>query len=64
MERERFTFRAGALVRRHARAYLDLIGAEWVEHKGWTSSTFVVTGTYEQWRQVVHFVAQFSDVAS
>ena len=39
---------AGALVRRHMRAALDVAGVQWREHKGWTESQFVVTGTRSQ----------------
>ena len=53
--------KAGAAVRRHLRARLDAIGAQWVEHRGLLSSTFVVTATREQWREIEAVVRLYRD---
>lgn len=39
-----FPVTAGALLRRHVRAELDLHGLTYREHKGWIESTFIVSG--------------------
>jgi hypothetical protein len=46
--RLRRTVEVGALFRRQFRALCDLHGIPYVEHKGWLSSTFVVTVTTAQ----------------
>jgi hypothetical protein len=50
--RVRRQYSAGALVRRHLRAALDSMGAEWREYKGWLDSEFVVTATLNQHRRL------------
>lgn len=38
-------YEIGAIYRRQFRAGLDLHGISYTEHKGWTQSDFIVTGT-------------------
>ena len=54
----RDTVTAGALVRRQVRAALDVAGLAWREHKGWTASTFAVSGTSGQMRHARRLIAQ------
>jgi hypothetical protein len=43
------TVEAGALVRRQFRAMLDAAGLRWTEHRGWLSSSFVISGSRADW---------------
>lgn len=52
----RSTVTAGALVRRHVRANLDVLGAQWTEHKGLTESTFVVDAPEQDWKRLLDWM--------
>ncbi len=42
----------GALIRRHVRVQLDLLGVNYREHKGFLDSQFVVTASERQWQRI------------
>lgn len=58
----RGTVKAGALIRRHFRPAFDMLGVSWVEHRGLIDSTFVVTGTSEQWARLSQWIREAGGV--